>query len=257
MVEFEIINNNILEKIKEILPDGELISFLNGNSKRIRSKLAILFIKSHGKNIDSNLYDILTACELIHNASLLHDDVIDDSELRRGITTIGKKYSSNISILCGDYVVSDAINLLLKLGNDKISDIFNKCVKNMAVAEVKQYFLRGKTPSVNEYIEICRGKTAGLFSAVLEGCAIYHNLDINLASKFGELFGICFQIKNDLEAYSSKQDIKNNLHTVLDILGIENTTLLSDNYKQQLRALLEKFPDNNYTSELKDIVQNL
>ena len=262
MINFEMekIDKNIVSVIKEILPDKELLSFLNGGSKRIRAKLAILLVKAFGCNVDSVFIDILTVGELIHNASLLHDDVIDDSELRRGVTTLGKKYSSNISILCGDYVVSNAIKILLKLNNIEISNIFNNCVKNMSVAEIKQYFQRGnegKCGNIDDYIEITNGKTAGLFSTILESSALHFNLDRELFKKFGELFGICFQIKNDLEVYSAQEDKKNQVCTIVDILGIENAKILSDNYKQELRVLLENVPENSYRLELEDIINKL
>lgn len=255
--ELDIINKNICNNINELLPENEMISFLNGGSKRIRSKLAILYIKANEKTLDDNVYKIITASELIHNASLLHDDVIDDSELRRGITTIGNKYSPKISILCGDYVVSSAIELLLKLNNNTISNIFNECVKNMAKAEIQQYFLRNKIPSKREYIDICKGKTGGLFAAVLEGCAVYLNLDRNTAVKFGEIFGICFQMQNDISDFSFAEDKKNKIYTAKEILGIENTNILSDNYKQELREILGNFPDNNYKSDLERLISEL
>ena len=255
--ELDIINKNICNNLDELLPENEMISFLNNGSKRIRSKLAVLYIKANNKNLDNNVYKIITAGELIHNASLLHDDVIDESEKRRGITTIGNKYSPKISILCGDYVVSSAIELLLKLNNNTISNIFNECVKNMAKAEIKQYFLRNKIPSKDEYINICKGKTGGLFAAVLESCALYLNLDRITAVKFGEVFGICFQMQNDILVFSASEDKKNKIHTAKDILGIENANILSDNYKQELREILGNFPDNNYKSDLESLIDKL
>ena len=256
-IELDIINQNIYDNIEELLPENEIISFLNEGSKRIRSKLAILYIKANNKDLDDSVYKMLTACELIHNASLLHDDVIDGSEIRRGVTTIGNKYSPKISILCGDYVVSKAIEMLLELNNNTISGIFNKCVNNMAKAEVSQYFLRNKIPTTEEYISICKGKTGGLFSAVLESCAVYHNLDRKLASKFGEIFGICFQMKNDIEEYSANEDNKNKIFTAKDIIGIENAVILSDNYKQELRELLVSFSDNKYKLDLESLIDEL
>ena len=255
--ELEKINRNICEFTEDILPDNELIYFLNNGSKRIRAKLAILLIKAFDKNIDEKILDILTAGELIHNASLLHDDVIDESELRRGRTTLGKKYSSKISILCGDYVVSRAINILLRIDNKEISDKFNDCVKNMASAEIKQYFQRNKCADIETYIDICRGKTANLFSVIFESCAIYLNLNRKIFSDFGEIFGIYFQLKNDMEKNSAEEDKKNKICTAENILGIENALALSDNYKQRLRDLLKMFPENEYVLELEDIINKL
>lgn len=259
MINFELeeIDKNIIAVTEEILPDNTLISFLSKGSKRIRARLAFLLLKAFEKTSDRTIYDIITAGELIHNASLLHDDVVDNSELRRGTTTLCKKYSSNISILCGDYVVSAATKLLININNTEIFNIFNNCVKDMASAEVKQYFIRGQNPDINTYLEICKGKTAGLFKAILRSCALYLNMDKELFEKFGELFGIAFQINNDLESFSAKEDKKNNIHTAVDVLGIENTNILLDNYKQELRVLLKTVPDNRYRMELEDIIEKL
>lgn len=256
-VDLDVINKNIRERARELLPDSELLSFLSDGSKKIRSRLALSYIKALNKEPDDIVYNILTAGELLHNASLLHDDVIDDSELRRGVTTIGKKYSPNISILCGDYVVTNAIELLLKLNNQVIFEKFNTCVKNMAVSEIRQYFMRNGSPSLEEYIEICKGKTAGLFMTILYCCALHLNIDTEQASKFGELFGIYFQIKNDLDMHSALEDKKNKIHTAADILGIENTAVLLDNYRKDLIMLLSLIPENNYKSDLEGIISGL
>ena len=145
----------------------------------------------------------------------------------------------------------------MDINNNPISDIFNKCVRNMTVAEIKQYFLREKLPSFDEYINICIGKTAGLFSAVLSGCALHLGLNQEHASEFGEKFGVYFQIKNDLTEYSLAQDRKNKIHTAVDILGIENTKILLDNYKQELRELISAFPNKEGKSDLEAIVNGL
>lgn len=256
-VDLDIVRGKIKERVKELLPEAELTSFLTEGSKCIRSKVTLSYVKAFGKEPDETIYSILTSGELLHNASLLHDDVIDDSELRRGKTTLGKKYSSNISILCGDYVVTTAIELLLELKDSKIFESFNNCVKNMAAAEVKQYFYRNQTPSWDEYIEICRDKTAGLFMTILSCSAEYLGLNTETALKFGELFGIYFQIKNDMENRSSIEDKMNKIHTAVDILGIENTALLLDNYKKDLIKLLDLIPENNYKSDLEGIISGL
>lgn len=239
------------------LPDNELGLFINTGSKRIRSKLALMYLKSNLIEPDNDIYYIMSVGELLHNASLLHDDVIDNSKIRRNQTTIGEKYSSNISILCGDYVVSKAIELLLKINNNQIFNIFNKCVQDMTMAEIRQYFSRGAIPTKKEYLEICKGKTANLFSAILKSCALYSNLNTQKAEKLGELFGICYQIRNDFEANSAMSDKQNNIYTAKDIFGLENAKILSDNYKEELRVLIDTIPENIYKSNLEVLINEL
>ena len=248
--------NQIIDKIEndffDPFPDNDLKEFILKSSKRIRSKVAILYFKSAGFEINNSILKILAAGEIIHNASLLHDDVIDNAEMRRGKTTISKKYSSKISILAGDYLTSLAIEKLLNLKNFEILNIFKDCIQKMTKAEIKQYFLRGKVPAKSEYIEICEGKTAALFEAIFESCAIILNAPVNNAVNFAKNFGIVFQIKNDLEEHSAANDKSNEIYTAKDILGIENTYILLDNYKEEMRKILIKHPQNSHKQEVEE-----
>lgn len=254
-----------INKIKDIILNGfidpfekaDISSFLVENSKFIRSKLVLLYLKSQNLVIKDDIYTVLAVGELIHNASLLHDDVIDDANERRGFSPISKRFNSKISILAGDYVLSFAIEKLLTLHSLEFLDIFKSCTQKMSFAEFKQYFLRGKQTNLQDYIDICKGKTAELFIAVFKSCALIQKIDIEKASNFADLFGICFQINNDLSLKSLEQDRYNKIATAIDILGIEKTHNLLDNYKEELRIILSDFPDNIYKQGLEDLINNL
>ena len=196
-----------MDKLLNIMKEGIeypfLLEFLDEPSKRIRSKIAILYLKSCGKILNDDIYSVLAAGELIHNASLLHDDIIDEAELRRGKTPVGIKISPKISILAGDYLVSQAI---AKINNSEIIEIFQACTKNMCEAEFKQFFMRGQIPSEEDYINICKGKTGALFAAILESCALLADIDRDKARLFGEFYGLYFQLKNDLEEDTALAD---------------------------------------------------
>ena len=245
----------ILEGFSEPLTNEQLKNFLIGKSKMVRSVLAILWLRANGFELTENIYRILASGEIIHNASLLHDDVIDDAETRRGDETVAKAFDSKVSVLAGDYLVSLAVEKLASVNNQRIINIFNNCIKNMSLSEIKQYFMRGKIQTIEEYIEICKGKTAGLFSAILEAVLLLVNGDFDLARSFGELFGIYFQIKNDLEEESAKNDKQNGVYTAKDIIGIENTLILSDNYRSKLKEMLNSLSDNEYKRGLEDLIQ--
>lgn len=248
-----------IDKVVENMQKGVeypfLIEFLNEPSKRIRSGLAILYLKSAGKDLDNNIYNVLSAGELIHNSSLLHDDVIDDAELRRGKTPVAKKISPKISILAGDYLISLAMSKILETNESKILEIFKNCTKKMCKAEFKQYFKRGEIPSFEEYTEICKGKTGSLFSAILESCAFISGMDPENARLFGEKFGLYFQIKNDLNEESALEDKKNEIYTANSVLGIEKTLSLLDNLKEEMRNLLGVFPESSYRQELEGLFE--
>lgn len=250
------IKQDIWANIDEIIPEESLKDFVT-DGKFIRSTLAILYIKSQNVEITEDIYKILEAGEIIHNASLLHDDVLDDALIRRNKTAIAKKYNSKISILAGDYLISKAIEMLLEISDTNILISFKNCTEKMSVAEVRQYFLRGQIPTEDEYLEICKDKTALLFATMLKSCAQKLSLDIDTAVEFGTLFGTCFQIKNDLEKISAEADKNNEIYTAKDVFGIEKTTDLLDNYREEMSKIINIFPENIYKKELKDLVDSI
>ena len=152
--ELKTVKEEITRDFKDPLSNNALLNFISGSSKRIRSTLAILYIKAHGVSLSPDIYPLLAAGEMIHDASLLQDDVLDEAELRRKESTIAHKFNPKISILSADYLLSGAMEKLLKLDNKEILEIFKDCTIKMSTAEIKQYFLRGKKPSKKEYIEI-------------------------------------------------------------------------------------------------------
>ena len=256
--ELNLINNELADiEANNYLIFEDLKKFLNGKSKRIRSLITILYLKANNISISDDIIKLLSACELIHNASLLHDDVVDDSPLRRGMQTLYNKYSSKLSVISGDYILSIAVENLIKLNNNEILNLFFNTVKNMSEAEISQYFSRNSDVTFENYLEIIQGKTSSLFAACMQAAAILTGLDVNKAEKFGKIFGLIFQINNDLESESAKNDNKNGVKTAVDILGIEKTLALKDNYKEELREILTRFPNNRYTNGIKDLISLL
>ena len=250
------IKQEIVINIEDIVPEGFLKDFITGG-KFIRSTLVVLYLKTHNCEITEDVYKILEAGELIHSASLLHDDVLDDADNRRSKTTIAKKYSSKISILLGDYLISKAIEKLLEINDTTILFTFKNCTERMAVAEVKQFFLRGQLPTEEEYIRICEEKTAILFATILTSAVSKTSLDEQLARNFANLFGIYFQIKNDLSESSEEQDKGNKISTAKEIFGIEKTMRLLDNYKEEMSKIITVFPENIYKQELEDLINSI
>ena len=246
---------NLFLTDNDILKDLE--NFILKKSKRIRSLVTLLYLKINNANINNSVITLLSAGELIHNASLLHDDVIDDADLRRGITTIAKKYSSKISILSGDYLLSYAVKFITELDNKTIFDIFTNTTKKMSEAEIQQYLLRFKDINLEEYLEIIYGKTASLFEAILKSSAILTGLNSEKAGVFGKQFGFLFQINNDLLKDSIDNDKKNGTKTIANILGIEKTNVFKDNYRKEMRAILEEFSDSKYKQALEEIINSL
>ena len=234
-----------------------LREFITGPSKRIRSLVTLLFLKAHIQQISKNSISIIATGEIIHNASLLHDDVIDNAKMRRGNITLWNKYSPSIAILSGDYLLSLATEKLLDLNNIEVSKLFLNCIKQMCNAEIHHFILRGKIPKIEEYIKICENKTAKLFEAILVGCSMVENLDLDFTSNFAKDFGIYFQLINDMAKESSGNDSENKIYTAKDILGIEKNTILMDNYQRRLIKMVHSLPNNIYKKGLEAIVVSL
>lgn len=230
---------------------SDLLKFLKSPKKRIRGLVATLYMNAFGKTPNIN---ILVAGELLHNASLLHDDVLDNAEMRRGLTTIAAKHSPYISILSGDLLMSFATKTLIANNNIQVLNYFQECTEKMSNAELKQYSLRGHVPNFYEYLDIIEGKTAALFVAILKSTAHMGNIDIKKAEIFANNFGCLFQLKNDLEKVSALNDSKNGIYTAKDILGIEKTEILIDNYLRDIRRDISELPDNIYKKGLGDLL---
>ena len=235
----------------------EIVNFLKSPSKRIRSVCVLLYLKAQNIEVSDNIIELLSAGELLHNASLLQDDVIDNSEERRGFSTLAKKFSDKVSILAGDILVSKAIQKIESLKNDKVKKLFLSCLDTMCEAEINQFLKRGNVPSFEEYLNVCKGKTATLFKTIFIASAELTGSDIKKAYDFSENFGIVFQIKNDLDSTSAKNDKKNGIYTAIDIIGIEKTNNLIDNYKEEMRSIIKNFPQNIYKHGLEDLIDKL
>lgn len=245
-------NNEILFSLKK---------FLFSSEKRIRSIFIILSLKSIKLNkLKPETLKILIAGELIHNASLLHDDVIDNSGYRRNNETINKLYSSKISILLGDLLAAYSTECLNEIKNMKVISNFQDCIKTMSNAEIKQFLLRNNLPSLKKYLIICKGKTASLFITIMKSILFVEDISeeycIKLV-KITEKFGLLYQIKNDLEQKSSEIDKENGIYTIKDIIGIEKTNILIDNYKENFRREIANFPNVIYKEALLELIDRI
>ena len=239
-------------------------NFLSKESKMIRSKISCLFFEG---DIVEEQYKIMAATELIHNASLIHDDTIDDSLIRRGKSSVNNTYGSKFAVIAGDYLMSLAVKQLLELNNNDILQIFMNAISKMCIGESKQYFSKNKIPELNDYIKKSRYKTAELFNACLTSMSLYSNKN---PEDLGLNFGIAFQIKNDLDDYRKginlSQDIKDGIYTAPVILlnsveysetAIEKTLDLIDNYCRRAKFIINKMDNNKYKRCLTEIIDNL
>src|SRR5574344_1902209 len=113
--DFTPLENEITELFSNENPlDKELLKFLTAPSKRLRPLFAFLFLRANNIEITTQIRKILLAVELIHNASLIHDDIIDEAEERRGEETISSEFSNSLAVVAGDYLLSVALKKVLE-----------------------------------------------------------------------------------------------------------------------------------------------
>jgi len=182
---------------------------LKSGGKRIRPLLTLAAAKLCGY-IDGNRDVNLAACiELIHNATLLHDDVIDDSELRRGIKTSNTIWGNQSSILVGDYLFSRCFEMMVTDGSSEILKLLSSTSSKIAQGEVLQLEYKGEIDILEEnYFDIINSKTAALFAAATKvgACIANRNKkEKDSLESYGRNLGLAFQIADDaLDYYSTK-----------------------------------------------------
>lgn len=205
----------IIKKDDNFFKD-ELEEFIFSNPKRLRPILVFLFAKIL-KIDDIKVFDIALALELFHNASLLHDDIIDEEEHRRGIATFCKKFGDKKALLEGDLLLSLGLEVLSNT-DIEIVKIFSKKIKKTILGEIKQNQNVEKILDENEYFIKTFEKTGNLFFAGLESLFELKEVENSLKEKlrnFLKNFSLAFQIKNDLENFkNSKTDVKNGTYTL-------------------------------------------
>jgi octaprenyl-diphosphate synthase len=176
--------------------------------KQLRPMFVLLSAKLCG-TINESTYRAASLVELLHTATLVHDDVVDDAEERRGFFSVYALWKNKVSVLVGDYLL--AKGLLLSLDNEdfRVLQILSTAVRKMSEGELLQ-IEKSRSLNLNEdvYFEIIRNKTASLLSAACAAGAWTTSQDDSITEKmcrFGEKVGIAFQIKDDLFDYSGNK----------------------------------------------------
>ncbi len=172
--------------------------------KMMRPILVLLAAKSCG-NVGNVAFSAAAALELLHTASLLHDDVIDESDMRRGLPSLNAVYSNRVAILTGDYLFSSSLYNVAKTENMDIVKALSNVGRALSSGEMLQLQFQKKGGfSEENYIEMIRRKTASLFACCGRLGALSSGAAKGVADsfeRFGELLGICFQIKDDIFDY--------------------------------------------------------
>tara|TARA_B100000963_G_C22604195_1_gene661649 strand:- start:642 stop:1655 length:1014 start_codon:yes stop_codon:yes gene_type:complete len=181
---------------------------LKSGGKRLRALLTLGSAKLSGYNLGSRDINLAACVELIHSATLLHDDVIDESSLRRGIKTTNSIWGNQSSILVGDYLLSRCFEMMVEDGDQEILKLLSSTSAKIAQGEVLQLQHKGEADLLEDtYIDIISLKTASLFSAATKtGACLAGSIEKEKKAleSYGKNLGLAFQIADDALDYYGK-----------------------------------------------------
>lgn len=179
--------------------------------KQMRPMFVFLTAKSLNGKVEEATYTAASLIELLHTATLVHDDVVDDANERRGFFSVNALWKNKIAVLVGDYLLSRGLLLSVDQGEFKLLQIVSTAVKEMSEGELLQIEKARKLDITEEiYFDIIRQKTASLVASCCAAGAASVSKDDALISKmkkFGELVGLAFQIKDDIFDYGDSDKI--------------------------------------------------
>ena len=240
------LNNNLTKMVsaKHPILYAAAKHLFNAGGKRIRPSIILLISKATTNNplTQSILPEhkrLAEITEIIHTASLVHDDVIDDCETRRGIDTVHNKFNTKIAILAGDFLFAQSSWYLANLNNIEVVKTISKVITDFAEGEVRQGLIHfDYTISIDHYIEKSFYKTASLIAAACQGAAMLNQcnkMTQNQLYLYGKHLGLAFQIIDDiLDIISSSKtlgkpaglDLKNGNLTAPLFFALEERKIL-------------------------------
>ena len=185
-------------------------TYLRHKGKQLRPMLVMLTARLFG-GVNENVLTAAASVEILHNASLIHDDVVDDSSQRHGQETINAMWDNHVAVLVGDFFVSNALRLAARTADLRVINTIADLGKLLSLGEMDQIY-NARYHELNEeaYFKVISHKTASLFvSCVAMGgyCTGADDESIEAMRRFAELFGLCFQIKDDIFDYFDSKAI--------------------------------------------------
>ena len=178
--------------------------------KRMRPMLILLMAKNFGQ-ITPSTQHAAVGLELLHTASLVHDDVVDESQERRGQASVNATYDNKVAVLVGDFILSTALLNVAKTGDQRIVEYLAELGRTLSNGEILQLTnIQNQEISEEVYYQVIKQKTAALFEACAAIGALSAGADENLveeAKRFGQNLGIIFQIRDDIFDYYDSPEI--------------------------------------------------
>ena len=243
------LSSAMMREVAENSPSGlreRITQTVERPGKRLRSILLFLLAKSNGKTDDlKRMAKAASSVEMLHLASLVHDDVIDSSEIRRGQCSMNSAFGNKIAVLAGDYMLAQALIFVLEEEDRRIPQSLANAASSLVAGEILEIDNAGNTNiSFEEYIRVIEGKTASLLISCTKCGAILAGYDDSIVEDCGKLglhFGIAFQIIDDILDYGigaenlgkkNFEDLQNGLITLPMLLYFQS------NPKEEMEALI-------------------
>lgn len=283
--DFDYLEKEIANLFNDKNPLNEQLStFLMNGAKRLRPLLGLLFLRCVSDEINQKQYNVLAAVELIHNATLIHDDVIDNAKVRRDKETINTKFDNNLAVVAGDFLLSIAMEKVIDTESTEVLKLCTSALKTTCLGEINQNFSKFNVLSIDEYIEKSREKTALLFEIGVVGSLMLSDKNLDeikqTAISFSQNFGTAFQIRDDLlNILNDGNDFSSGIYTApvifayeenknilkeQDILsaikktqGLEKTKNLMDNYFDKAISDIQNFENTLYKRGLLELIELL
>ncbi len=183
---------------------------INAGGKRMRPLITLLCSRMFNDQAHQPAMHLAAITEMLHTATLVHDDVIDESGLRRGKPTANATWNNPTAVLVGDYLIARAFNLLVAFKDLQLLEIFSAGTCDIAEGEVLQLqHQHNPNATENDYMQIIDGKTSRLFMMATQGAGLLHKQEQYLPAlaKFGQHFGNAFQIIDDVLDYSGDSHV--------------------------------------------------
>jgi octaprenyl-diphosphate synthase len=260
--DFAAVNQRILDQLHSDVPLVENIGhyLVEAGGKRLRPLLVLLCARACNYRDEGHI-DLATIIEFIHTATLLHDDVVDTSDMRRGRLTANAKWGNAPSVLVGDFLYSRAFQMMIALQNIRIMAILSDTTNTIAEGEVQQLVNAGD-PEVSEenYFSVIYKKTGALFEAACETAAVLADCSAeeqNALKLYGRHLGLAFQLVDDaLDYRGNPEELGKN---VGDDLAEGKPTLpliyTMANGSQNQAALVKEAIEQRSAAKLVEIVE--
>jgi octaprenyl-diphosphate synthase len=265
--DMEAVNTVIRQQLHSDVPLVNQIAeyIISAGGKRIRPVLVLLVANAYGYR-GTHHHELAAVVEFIHTATLLHDDVVDESALRRGRQTANALFGNAASVLVGDFVYSRAFQIMVSINNMRVMQILADATNVIAEGEVLQ-LLNMHDPDVTEprYLQVIRSKTAKLFEAAAQLGALIAGAsepEIEAAAEYGRSLGTAFQLIDDVLDYSGNaadigknvgDDLREGKPTLPLIYLMQNGT---PSQRQLVRSCIESGDEQHFDEILAAITSS-